>query len=57
MLADAEDVKAGLIGEFDLAQQAVHALYGCDDDAGDGIGGGGGEAVEAYLHGKTPWLL
>ncbi len=51
MLADAEDVEADLIGEFDLVEQAAQALRGRECFAGDRVGDRCGEAVDANLHG------
>ena len=50
MLADAEDVEADLVGEFDLFEQVAEAVGGAGGEAGGGIGDGCGEAVDADLH-------
>jgi hypothetical protein len=50
MFADAENVEADLVGEFDLFQQMLHPLDGAKREACGRIGDSGGEAVDADLH-------
>ena len=54
MLADAENVEADLVGEFDLLQQMLHALNWAERDAGRWIRDGCSEAVDADLHHSGP---
>jgi hypothetical protein len=50
MFADAENIEADFVGEFDLCQQMLHALDGTQREAGRWIRDGCGEAVDANLH-------
>ena len=51
MLADAEDVEAGLVGEGDLDEEVAEAIGGGDGEAGGGVSDCSGEAVDTDLHG------
>jgi hypothetical protein len=51
MLAEAEDVEANFVGEYDLFEEVGDALPGGDGGAGDGVWDECGEAVDADLHG------
>ena len=50
VLADPEDVEAHLVGEFHLVEEVVHPLDRAQGDPGDGVGNGGGKAVDSDLH-------
>src|ERR1700737_2638609 len=55
MFADAENVKANLIGEFDLLQQMLHSLDGAKREPGGRIRDGCGEAVDTDLQHAGSW--
>src|ERR1700723_2231530 len=57
MLADAEDVEADSIGEFDFVEQAAQALRRRERFAGDRVGDRCGKAVDANLHEDVVSLL
>jgi hypothetical protein len=50
MFANAENVEADLVREFDLFQQMLHALDRAERKAGSRIRDGCGKAVDADLH-------
>jgi hypothetical protein len=57
VFADAENVEADLIGEFDLFEQMLHALDGTEREPAGGIRDGCGEAVDTDLQNGGSWNL
>jgi len=55
MFADAEDVEADLVGQFNLFEEIAQALGGRDGDAGFRVLNGCCEAVDANLHLGCPF--
>ena len=50
VLADAENLEAHLVGQFDLLKEITQPLGGVDGLSGRGIGGGFREGVNAEFH-------
>jgi hypothetical protein len=52
VLAEAEDLEADLVGEFDLLDEVAQPLGWPDTTAADRIGADVGEGIQSEVHGS-----